>query len=49
LYKIDKEVDDWEYSGYQPEHFDTEYLIQESSKELSFEVFKRNVSAIFKK
>ena len=49
LYKIDKEADDWEYSGYQPEHFDTEYLIQESSKELSFEVFKRNVSAIFKK
>ena len=49
LYKIDKEVDDWEYSGYQPEHFDTEYLIQESSKELSFELFKRIVSAIFKK
>ena len=38
LYKVDKEKDDYKID-YMPEYFDTEYLLQEPSKELSFEMF----------
>ena len=48
LYKIDKEKDDWQNLDYVPEYFDTEYLLQEPSKELSFEMFKNELKAIFK-
>ncbi|MDA9817162.1 hypothetical protein N9C19_00160 [bacterium] len=48
LYKIDKEKDDWQNLDYVPEYFDTEYLLQESSKELSFEVFQDELKLRFK-
>jgi hypothetical protein len=48
IYKIDKEKDDWQNLDYLPEYFDTEYLLQEPSKELSFEMFKNELKAIFK-
>tara|TARA_B110000285_G_scaffold108243_1_gene122942 strand:+ start:181 stop:1143 length:963 start_codon:yes stop_codon:yes gene_type:complete len=48
LYKIDKEKYDWQNLDYVPEYFDTEYLLQEPSKELSFEMFKNELKAIFK-
>lgn len=47
LYKIDKEEDDWDYFEYRPEHFDTEYLLQEPSKELSFEALQNGLKARF--
>ena len=47
LYKIDKEKDEWGYSGFEPESFDTEYFLQEKSRELTFEEFKRNVKSQF--
>jgi hypothetical protein len=48
LYKIDKEKDDWQNLDYVPEYFDTEYLLKESSKELSFEVFQDELKLLFK-
>ena len=48
LYKIDKEKDDWQNLDYVPEYFDTEYLLQEPSKELSFEVFQDELKLRFK-
>ena len=48
LYKIDKEKDDWQNLDYIPEYFDTEYLLQEPSKELSFEMFKNELKLRFK-
>ena len=48
LYKVDKEKDDWQNLDYMPEHFDTEYLLQEPSKELSFEMFTNELKAKFK-
>ena len=47
LYKIDKEEDDWQSLDYRPEHFDTEYLLKEPSKELSFESFQNGLKARF--
>tara|TARA_Y100000385_G_C13052684_1_gene620565 strand:+ start:529 stop:1491 length:963 start_codon:yes stop_codon:yes gene_type:complete len=47
LYKIDKEEDDWQSLDYRPEHFDTEYLLNEPSKELSFESFQNGLKARF--
>ena len=48
MYQIDREKDNWRNLEFEPQYFDTEYLLQEKTQELTFEDFKANIQSQFK-
>ena len=48
MYQIDREKDNWRNLEFEPQYFDTEYLLQEKTQELTFEDFKSNIQSQFK-
>lgn len=48
MYQIDREKVNWRNLEFEPQYFDTEYLLQEKTQELTFEDFKSNIQSQFK-